>query len=78
MKFNPSFNNRLKEGFLYSTNFPMSQWSTPPSRPLAQGEKAEKESSPKSCVKICRLSYSLFAFGEVDQEGARIGLPSIV
>ena len=36
------------------------------------------ESSPKSCVKICRLSYSLFAFGEVDQEGARIGLPSIV
>ena len=42
MKFNPSFNNRLKEGFLYSTNFPMSQWSTPPSRPLAQGEKAEK------------------------------------
>lgn len=42
MKFNPSFNNRLKEGFLYSTNFPMSQWSTPPSGPLAQGEKAEK------------------------------------
>ena len=36
------------------------------------------KSSPKSCVKICRLSYSLFAFGEVDQEGARIGLPSIV
>ena len=36
------------------------------------------ESSPKSCVKICRLSYSLFAFGEVDKEGARIGLPSIV
>ena len=36
------------------------------------------ESSPKSCVKICRLSYNLFAFGEVDQEGARIGLPSIV
>ena len=42
MKFNPSFNNRLKEGFLYSTNFPMSQWSTPSSGPLAQGEKAEK------------------------------------
>ena len=41
MKFNPSFNNRLKEGFLYSTNFPMSQWSTPSSGPLAQGEKAE-------------------------------------
>ena len=36
------------------------------------------ESSPKSCVKICRLSYSLFAFGEVDQEGARVSLPSIV
>ena len=42
MKFNPSFNNRLKEGFLYSATFPMSQWSTPPSGPLAQGEKAEK------------------------------------
>ena len=40
--------------------------------------KAGKESSPKSCVKICRLSYSLFAFGEIDKEGARIGLPSIV
>ena len=36
------------------------------------------ESSPKSCVKICRLSYSLFAFGEVDQEGSRISLPGIV
>ena len=36
------------------------------------------ESSPKSCVKICRLSYSLFAFGEVDQEGACVSLPSIV
>ena len=36
------------------------------------------ESSPKSCVKICRLSYSLFAFGEVDKEGACISLPSIV
>ena len=36
------------------------------------------ESSPKSCVKICRLSYSLFAFGEVDQEGACVSLPGIV
>ena len=36
------------------------------------------ESSPKSCVKICRLSYSLFAFGEVDKEGACVSLPSIV
>ena len=44
----------------------------------AQVLAASQESSPKSCVKICRLSYSLFAFGEVDQEGARIGLPSIV
>ena len=40
--------------------------------------RVKSQSSPKSCVKICRLSYSLFAFGEVDQEGARIGLPSIV
>ena len=56
----------------------MSQWSTLSSGPLAQAFSPEKESSPKSCVKICRLSYSLFAFGEVDQEGARIGLPSIV
>ena len=38
----------------------------------------DSESSPKSCVKICRLSYSLFAFGEVDQEGACVSLPSIV
>ena len=36
------------------------------------------KSSPKSCVKICRLSYSLFAFGEVDKEGALISLPGIV
>ena len=36
------------------------------------------QSSPKSCVKICRLSYSLFAFGEVDKEGACVSLPSIV
>ena len=55
-----------------------SQWPTFESGPLAGPETQEKESSPKSCVKICRLSYSLFAFGEVDQEGARIGLPSIV
>ena len=56
----------------------VSQWSTPSSGPLAPWEKAETESSPKSCVKICRLSYSLFAFGEVDKEGPRISLPSIV
>ena len=42
MKFNPSFNNRLKEGFLYSTIFPMSQWTTPSSGPLAQGERRER------------------------------------
>ena len=36
------------------------------------------ESSPKSCVKICRLSYSLFAFSEVDKEGACVSLPGIV
>ena len=56
----------------------MSQWSTLSSGPLAGKEILEKESSPKSCVKICRLSYSLFAFGEVDKEGARISLPGIV
>ena len=58
-----------------------SQWSTLESGPLARVKrpgKGWKQSSPKSCVKICRLSYSLFAFGEVDQEGARIGLPGIV
>ena len=52
------------------------EWTTGSARNRGKGPKTE--SSPKSCVKICRLSYSLFAFGEVDQEGARIGLPSIV
>ena len=54
------------------------QWSTLQSGPLVPLIWPGNQSSPKSCVKICRLSYSLFAFGEVDQEGARIGLPGIV
>ena len=56
----------------------VSQWSTLLSGPLAARGSVENESSPKSCVKICRLSYSLFTFGEVDKEGACVSLPSIV
>ena len=45
MKYTPSFNSLLKEGFLYSLKshaIPTSQWSTLKSGPLAQGERTEK------------------------------------
>ena len=45
MKINTSFNSLLKEGFLYSPKSPAfakHQWTTPPSGPLARGEKTEK------------------------------------
>ena len=45
MKYTPSFNSLLKEGFLYSLKSPailMSQWSTLESGPLAQGERTKR------------------------------------
>ena len=63
----PQFPAKSKEPVVHSR-----KWAT------SWHEIEAFQSSPKYCVKICRLSYSLFAFGEVDQEGARIGLPSIV
>ena len=55
------------------------EWSTGfPEKGRIQAKAPKSQSSPKSCVKICRLSYSLFAFGEVDKEGACVSLPGIV
>ena len=45
MKYTPSFNSLLKEGFLYSLKSPAfakHQWSTPSSGPLAQGERTKR------------------------------------
>ena len=45
MKYTPSFNGLLKEGFLYSPKSPailMSQWSTLKSGPLARCESSER------------------------------------
>ena len=49
MKYTPSFNSLLKEGFLYSLKSPAfakHQWSTPSSGPLAWGESLERGRKP--------------------------------